>query len=345
MAKEKARGETALSKAIRTAENKAAYDAACKRILAQKGILARIMKECVPEYRDCSIEDIETKYIEGNPWIGEAAVLPDEINGRAANPLPVIHGEGTEDSSVTEGTVVYDVRFRAIAPKDGSSITLLINVEGQKDYTPGYPLPKRGIYYCSRMISSQYGTEFEHGHYEQLKKVYSIWICLEPPEYRQNMITRYEIHEVDMVGRAQEPRENYDLMTLILVCLGNEEESNNQTLKMLDVLFSRKRQDQKRKRLETEFGLPMTRELEKEVSQMCNFSDVVEREGIEKGMKKGIKKGMKKGMKEGMKEGREQGRREAELETARRMAENGLSVEMICRCTNFSESEARALFE
>ena len=46
------REENTLSKAVRLAQNKAAYDAACKRILAEKLILAWIMKECVEEYRD-----------------------------------------------------------------------------------------------------------------------------------------------------------------------------------------------------------------------------------------------------------------------------------------------------
>lgn len=322
----KLREETTLSRAVRIAQDKASYDAACKRILAQKGILARIMKECVPEFRECSIEDIENKYIEGIPQIGEVAVFPDEadIGSPERHGVPtIIHGESTEDNSMTEGTVVYDVRFRAVAPKNGAYITLLLNAEGQKDYTPGYPLPKRGIYYCSRMISSQYGMEFESGHYEDIKKVYSIWICLDPPQYRQNMITRYEIHEVDMIGSAQEPRENYDLLSLVMVRLGNAAECNNQTLQMLDVLFSQERQDQKRERLETEFGLPMTQELKKEVSQMCNFSDVVEKRGIEKGV--------------------EQGRREAELETARKMMENGLPVELICRCTHFTKAEVERI--
>lgn len=316
--------ETTLSKAIRVAKNKAAYDTACKRILAQKRILAWIMKECVAEFRECRLEDIENKYIEGTPNIGNAAVLPDETNAGCDMVLPVIHGDSVEDVSMTEGTIVYDVRFRAVAPKDDTYITLLLNAEGQKDYTPGYPLPKRGIYYCSRMISSQYGTEFDHGHYEKLKKVYSIWICLDPPKQYQNMITRYEIHEVDMVGCAQEPQENYDLMTLVIVRLGNAEESDNRTLQMLDVLFSRRKdQQEKRKILEKEFDLPMTQELKKEVWHMCNFSDVVEREGMEKGLAQGL----------------EQGLVQARMEMAEKMKQDGMEVEMICRYTGLSREE------
>ena len=95
------REENTLSKAVRLAQNKAAYDAACKRILAEKRILAWIMKECVEEYRDCSLEEIETKYIEGTPQLGEVGVLPDEAGGVPSVP-PVIRGEQSEDSTLTD---------------------------------------------------------------------------------------------------------------------------------------------------------------------------------------------------------------------------------------------------
>jgi len=36
----------------------------------------------------------------------------------------------------------------------------IINLEAQNDYNSGYPLLKRGVYYCSRLISCQYGTVF-----------------------------------------------------------------------------------------------------------------------------------------------------------------------------------------
>ena len=340
------REENTLSKAVRLAQNKAAYDAACKRILAEKRILAWIMKECVEEYRDCSLEEIETKYIEGTPQLGEVGVLPDEAGSVPSVP-PVIRGEQSEDSTLTEGTVVYDIRFRAIAPREDGCITLLINVEGQKDYAPGYPLPKRGIYYCSRMISSQYGTEFTHAQYEKIKKVYSIWICLDPPKHRQNTITRYRLQEENLVGAVKEPRENYDLMTLVMVCLGDKEKGGSRLLQMLDVLFSRRRtQSEKRKVLEGEFNLPMTQELSEEVSKMCNFSDVVEREaterglakGMEQGLREGMEQGLKEGMEQGMKEGLEKGRQEEKLTTARHMKADNLDIDLICRYTGLERA-------
>ena len=96
------------------------------------------------------------KYIEGETQISEAAVHPDEEAGSLQ-----IRGLNTEDSTINEGTVTYDIRFRAIVPGTGERISLIINVEAQNDFYPGYPIVKRNLYYCCRLVSSQYGTEFD----------------------------------------------------------------------------------------------------------------------------------------------------------------------------------------
>ena len=77
-------------------------------------------------------------------------------------------------------------------------------MEAQTDFYPGYPLIKRGIYYCCRMISSQYGREFTGPHYEKLKKAYSIWVCMNPPGCRKNSIIRYRLEEKPLVGESAE---------------------------------------------------------------------------------------------------------------------------------------------
>ena len=83
---------------------------------------------------------------------------------------------------------------------------------------------KRALYYCSRLISSQYGTEFTEGRYEKIKKVYSIWICANPPENRKNTITRYHMTESNLVGNVREPKANYDLLTVVMLCIGEPED-------------------------------------------------------------------------------------------------------------------------
>ena len=103
--------ETILAKNIFTADEKANYDASCKRLLAEKIILAWIMKSCLWEYADCDVNEIAEKYMEEKPQIGEIPVAPDEREN-----TPLIQGTGVEDTTITEGTVTFDIRFTATVP-------------------------------------------------------------------------------------------------------------------------------------------------------------------------------------------------------------------------------------
>ena len=276
--------DTSIAKNIYAADGKARYDAACKRLLSEKIILAWIMKSCIEEYCGCGVDEIAEKYIEGTPQVGEAAAAPDE-----SLRTPMIQGAGNEDASLTEGTVTYDIRFLAAAPVSGEMIRLIINIEAQNDFYPGYPLVKRGIYYCSRLISAQYGTEFANSHYEDIKKVYSIWICMNPPKSRENSITRYYIAEESLAGSVRERKADYDLMAAVMICLGKIEDSGTDLLKLLNVLLSAETEPGDKCRvLEEDFHIKMTQKLESEVSLMCNLSKGIEERGIQKGIQKGI---------------------------------------------------------
>lgn len=90
--------KTTIAQGLHVTDDSAGYDAACKRVLSEKAILARIMKSCLEEYKDCDVNDIAEKYIEGQPQVSAVPVLPDEGG-------TVISGMDTEDKSVREGTV------------------------------------------------------------------------------------------------------------------------------------------------------------------------------------------------------------------------------------------------
>lgn len=282
--------ENTLAQNISVARENAFYDEACKRLLANKVILAWIMKSCLEEYREIDVNEIAESYIEGEPQIAKIAVHPDEMAGRGEQ----IKGGKTEDSTITEGTITYDIRFYALIPGTKDITGLFINVEAQNDFYPGYPIVKRGIYYCSRLISSQYGVEFTNAHYERIKKVSSIWICLNPPKYRENTNNRYTIQEEHLIGDVSEKKENYDLITAVIICLGNsKDEHYTGILKLLDVLLSSEKEpEEKKKILQNDFDIKMTRRLEREVSELCNLSKGVEENGIKKGIKEGIKEGI-----------------------------------------------------
>ena len=280
-------GETTIAQGLHVTDDSAGYDAACKRVLSEKAILARIMKSCLEEYMDCDVNNIAEKYIEGQPQVSAVPVLPDEDS-------TVISGMDTEDKSVREGTVYYDIRFRAIVPGTRERLGLIINVEAQNDFYPGYPIIMRGIYYCCRMISSQHGREFTGSHYEKIKKVYSIWICMDPPKNRENTITRYRLVEEHLVGEAKELVKNYDLLSIIMLCLGGPDGANyDGVIRMLDVLLSNETSEaEKRKILQDDYDIQMTQTMEQEVSVMCNLSKGVREKGVAEGMAKGMTNGI-----------------------------------------------------
>ena len=154
--------KTEIARTVGNIEQNPACDESIKRLLSAKYLLAWIMKGCVAEYRDCALEDIAERYIEGSPQVSAAPVHRGDF----------IHGIDTVDKSRDEHTTLYDILFYASLPDSEEQIGLFINVEAQNNYYPGYPLIKRSIYYCSRMLSAQFGRDFADGHYENLKKVY-----------------------------------------------------------------------------------------------------------------------------------------------------------------------------
>lgn len=290
--------ENQLAHAITQTEYDLSYDKAAKKLLANKQILAQIMKNCVNEYSACSVDEIAEKYIEGTPEVGTVGVHVDDTN-RPKKTSDVIAGSNNEDSTLTEGTINYDVRFDAIAPaSEGSAeqkdvIRLIINVEAQTAFNPGYPLTKRAIYYCSRMISAQHGPIFTKSEYGKIRKVYSIWICTKPPKNFENTLTRYSIKPEQLIGEAQEETENYDLLSVVIICLGKPDTENYKgILKFMEVLLSSTRSGSEKKKIfEEEFGIAMSEELEREVLEVCNLSQGVRAEGREEGRIEGIEIG------------------------------------------------------
>ena len=269
-----------LSKMLSTAGEKAAYDNACKKLLSNKIILAWIMKSCLQEYRECTIQEIADKYIEGDLYVSEIPVYPDEETPE------LIKGLSTEDTTIAEGTVTYDIRFSALIPGTDNRLSLIINVEPQNNYYPGYPIIKRSIYYCCRMVSSQYGTVFTNSHYEKIKKVYNVFICINPPNYRKNTINRYSVKEENMIGNVHEKEENYDLLTNVIICLGDAyDKEASGILRMLEVLLSDKRNaSEKRMILQDDFGIQMEMDLESEVTDVGHVLDDVAQRNYEKGV-------------------------------------------------------------
>ena len=176
-----------------------------------------------------------------------------------------------------------------------------------------YPLTKRAIYYCSRLISSQKGRNFKHDHYDNIQKVYSIWICTNPKRKNCGAIQRYSIAKEDLYGNVDVPKREYDLMVFLIVNVGNSKSPNyNGLLKMLSLLFCHDDEHVDASRiLEEEYGYPKAY-FEPEVF-MKSWAHEIVVEAEEKGLRKGLKKGRKEGKIAGIKEGKIAGIKEGKI--------------------------------
>ena len=168
--------DTNLAQAVEATNDAGSYDTNIKFLLADKQILARILKYAVQEFKDMPIKDIMVS-------IGEDIEIGTRALDAGLSNMGRINASGTEDNIPGEGKVFFDIRFTAYHKK--TEMKFLINLEAQRSSDPGklgYHLENRIIFYLARMISAQKQTEFYHSDYDSLKKVRSIWLCLDNRE-------------------------------------------------------------------------------------------------------------------------------------------------------------------
>ena len=156
--------QTLIAELIDSADLDAKYDAQAKRPVSLTVILAWILKSCVDEFKEYDIDYIMTNCFAGAPEISQKAVNMDMPDAPAKNQyVPTMN---SESSSIKENTVRSDIRFKARVPKSGEIIEIIVNVEIQVDASSIRRVIRRGLYYCDRMVSEQFGRDFFDEEYE-----------------------------------------------------------------------------------------------------------------------------------------------------------------------------------
>lgn len=275
--------EAYISNTIDSAKDKIQYDEHVRQILKDKGILAYILKYAVKEFKDYSIDDAKAA-IDGEPEVAIRSVRPEAVSTLE-----------NESKIQGEGKMYFDILFYAVT-NDGYRQKMYINIEAQKSFYPGYDLVTRGIVYPARLISQQMDVEYTADNYDGVKKVYSVWICMNAPEKKHSYkkvadsIVEYSIKPTILYPHNATDDEiatgRYDLMSTVFINLNSQNtiNSKNVLISMLSTLLSDKiKADEKKQKLEKEYGIKMSKELESEVSSMCNLSEAIEERGIERG--------------------------------------------------------------
>ena len=253
---------TELKNAVMATDRDAQYDNSAKRLIAHKIILARILIKTVEKFKGMDPLEVAA-LIEGIPYISTVPVEPGLTNAVHFQNGKRIVGFNTENQELNEGLVRFDIVFY-VRMKDGLS-QIIINVEAQKDEPSDYEILNRAVFYVSRLVSSQKERDFENSSYDDIKSVYSIWICM-------NII---------MIGLAKELPEHdetYELHRLLGALLSRELTIDEK----LDIIGN-------------EYDIPLEENFRKDMSTMCNLSQGVKEEGIAIGRREGLEEGRREG--------------------------------------------------
>ncbi len=185
-----------------------------------------------------------------------------------------IIGLNTENSEVNEGLIRFDIIFY-VRMKDGLS-QIIVNIECQKDEPSAYKILNRAIFYVSRMVSSQKERDFVNTNYDDIKQVFSIWICM---NMDCNCLSHIHLTKEEML-KPHDWKGNLDLLNIVMIGVTSdvpEPDENYELHRLIGTLLSdRLREQEKLEIIEREYNIPINREFRKEVTTMCNLSDGIE---------------------------------------------------------------------
>ncbi len=321
---------TEIKNTVHASEQRSQYDESAKQLLGQKIILAHILAATVDEFKGMEPKDI-VPFIEGEPLIGIVPVEPGLTNAGTVQKGQKVAGFNTENSEINEGLVRFDIVFY-VRMKDGIS-QIILNVEAQKDKPAGYDILNRAVFYVSRLISSQKGRDFENTNYNDIKRVYSIWLVMNMEE---NILTHIRLAPKDILGSYDWPGKT-DLFNIVMIGLAKDlpkHEEKTGLHRLLGALLSATLAAEKKLDIiNTEYDIPIENKLREEVDSMCNLSQGIWETAEAAGRAAGEAAGRAAG----------EAAKEADMILAMRKA--GYSYEEITKISGMTEEQIRRIEE
>ena len=232
--------------------------------------MAHILAKTVDEFKGMDPSDIVT-YIEGEPKIGIVPVEPGLTNiERIDESGQRVKGLNSENVEANEGLIRFDIIFY-VRLKNGLS-QIIVNVEAQKDEPVSYNILNRAIFYVSRLISSQKERDFVNTNYDDIKQVFSIWVCM---NMSNNSLSHFHLKKDEML-EPYDWKGNTDLLNIVMIGVTNELPKHDEKYelhRLIGALLSdRLRENEKLDIIEKEYKIPLSNDFRKEVDTMCNLS-------------------------------------------------------------------------
>ena len=250
--------------------------------------MAHILVKTVDEFAGMDPKEV-VSYIEGEPFINTVPIETGLTNAVIKNDGSRVVGLNSENPELHEGMIRFDIIFY-VRMRDGLS-QIIINVEAQKDEPNGYDILNRAIFYVSRMISSQKERDFVNSNYNDIKRVYSIWICMNMSE---NSLEHIHLVKESIIN-SHEWKGKMDLVNIVMIGLSEELPQREEKYELHRLLGTLLSQDlsvsEKIDIIGNEYAIPVEKKFREDISIMCNLSQKIKETGIEIGIKTGTEMG------------------------------------------------------
>lgn len=258
-----------IKNAVNAADDDAQYDQKAKRLLGNKIILAHILVKTIDEFKGMNPKDV-VSHIEGEPFISVVPVEPGLTNAEKEENGQRVVGMNTENAEINEGLIRFDIIFY-VRMKDGVS-QVIVNLEAQKDNPTSYYLLNRAVFYVSRLISSQKERDFVKTNFNDIKRVFSIWVLM---NMDGNSMAYVHLTKDDLLG-SYPWKGGLDLLNIVLIGIADElpeHDDKYELHRLLSTLLSMELSvDEKLGIMEKEYSIPLDDRIREDVSEMCNLS-------------------------------------------------------------------------
>ena len=274
---EKESGENiAIKNSIYAIDKEAQYDKEAKEILSNKNILAYLLVHTVEEFYGMNPAEA-VAYIEEEIYVGSVPTEPGMTNIKVIKTGDKITGLNTENSEKNEGVIYFDILFYARTRDRKSKI--IIDVEIQKDEPASYHIINRAVFYVSRQVSAQKEREFTKSQYNDLKQVYSIWVCL---NQKEDSLQHIQFAKKELKGK-QNWKGEMKIPNIVMIGLSKElpiQKKENSIHRLLGTLFSDNLSAEEKIRiLKNEYHIPMEEKVKGGLYIMCNLSQGIKEKG------------------------------------------------------------------
>ena len=236
-----------------------------KKVIHDSDVLSCIIHNNVDEFKDKSIDEIK-------------ACLDLGEDGCT------VIGRDTEFGSPDHGRIQTDSVFDVIVPGTDEKVSIILNIEGQSDPYPGYPIGKRAEFYIARMVSSQQGVYFTNDDYGNVRKTYSIWFILRPDLGKRNTVVRYRMRGENVVGNPKNPPV-LDTFNVLMVYVGGYDNSLPDEAAFPAALFTKMDLQERQELMKSKFNITLRESIMREVNHMASLGEDTYNHGFKEGSK------------------------------------------------------------